>query len=197
MAVFVAADILSASAARPACATGAYQALITADDRDLPTGEERAWRWVGVLGLQGLMIAAGRDAEATALLDSVAAAGESRGLMLMVLDAIAGAGLVDKALEVETFAKANFGPEYADLSGPETMWLLGVWHAHRGEPDLVETLSRAMSELASASGDRRARLYAPALAGHALLAAGDTAAAIPGVAGRRSAWRAPSITRSR
>jgi tRNA A-37 threonylcarbamoyl transferase component Bud32/tetratricopeptide (TPR) repeat protein len=171
VAVWRTAAQLAVAGSNMACAERGFRAVLS------EPGASPSADWGSVLGLQGLLVAQGRDREAVALLDSVVEAGVSGALSLYVIDAMAGANMEVEAQEVEGLARENFG-RYYERSGSSLHWLMGAWAVRGGYVEKVERISAALDSLAQDSGSRRHRLLADAVACHRSLARGDTAGAI-------------------
>jgi hypothetical protein len=134
-------------------------------------------KWGAALGLQGLLVAQGRDDEALALLDSLVASGISRTHLLYVIDFAAGAPFEARSSATAALARELFGDHYERASS-ETHWAMGVRHGRARDAAMVETLARSAEAMAQQTGGRRDRLLAEALAGHLALVRGDTLEAI-------------------
>ena len=136
------------------------------------------------MGLQGMLAAQGREPELIAALDSAIDAGELAAMTLYLMDAMAGADVEEKALEVEAYGE-RWGENYEGFNdfGDEFMWvawLYGGWHAHLGETAEVTALLRILESRATDTGNPEFALYAEALAAHLMLLNADTARAIDG-----------------
>jgi hypothetical protein len=154
---------------QPDCAEGGLRAVLASGST--------AYAWAAVLGLQSLLVARGRYDEATALLDSTVASGTSGAMTHFILDALAGAPMVDRAQGVVDFAKQAFGESYENLKGPRTLWLLGSFHAMRGETNDLQKVHEGLSELVS-DGRAGAAAFANAIGAQIALAQLDTATAL-------------------
>jgi tRNA A-37 threonylcarbamoyl transferase component Bud32 len=170
-AVVHASRTLSGGASQSRCAEQGFRSVLFSE------GVPPAHTWGALLGLQGLLIAEGRNDEALRIIDSAVAAGTPAALTLYILDLWAGAPMEQKAAEVDQFARERFGPEYRGV-GPSGLWQLGVWHAWRGDAQRVSKLQGALRTKAEEPGGRRAGLFADALAAHLALVRSDTALAI-------------------
>ncbi len=157
---------LSAGNTYPRCSEAAFRSLL--DHRDAPT-DITGW---ALMGVQGVLISAGRDEEALELVAEAVADGASTGLFLYLLDAIAGADAVEQALEVEAFAKGTWGDDYATLRGPTTLWALSAWHAYRGDAAEVGALLARIQAL-QVDGDLRMVPLIPIVRAHLAVAAGE------------------------
>jgi tetratricopeptide (TPR) repeat protein len=164
--VIAAARWLSVAAAHPACAEGAYRAVLTSDTATV------ANRWNATLGLQSLLLARGERGQAKAVLDSAVAGGILEALGLLVVDAVAGAGMLAEAGEVIQ----SLAGEYRGMSTAR-LWYLGIWAFHQKETDLLDTIVRTMVE-----NGRRGRdpdsLLTGALEARVALLLGDSAGAL-------------------
>jgi len=163
---------LSVGGGQHVCAEEAFRAVLRSDSTS--AGE----RFGALLGIQGLLIATGRNTQALTLLDSLIASGNGLAQSLYVLYTLAGAPMDSGAQELEAFAQRVFGQNYERLPGTESHWVLGVWHAYLGEAEKVAVLERALDERANRTGFARDRMYADALAAHSALLRNDTTEAI-------------------
>ncbi len=174
LALYVAKS-LGAGGAQPDCAKAGYRAILSHDTARGDVGDGR--RWSAVIGLQSLLLAQGRTAEATALLDSVIASGFG-GTSLYLLDGAAGADVRERARAVAAHDREVYGETYSRLPFIRRLWLLGLWEASEGHTATVEAIARDLEGRSSASGDRLTRLLADAMGAHLALSRGDTAGAI-------------------
>jgi hypothetical protein len=185
-AVMDAANSLSAGGAQAECAEKGWRAIL---DYDTITGSNL--HYGAVFGLQSLMVAQGRYAAVTGLLDSAIAAGvPGMPEYLYVIDAVAGAPLESQASAV----LEGLGREYAELSGAR-LWLSGIWHARLGNADHVTEIAGVLDSAAAASEprrERRNRLLAESMLAQAALARSDSAEAL-----RRLGALAPTAPRRR
>jgi serine/threonine-protein kinase len=170
-AVLSAAKLLAVAGAQRACAEGAYRSILV--NPEIASGS----KWGAFLGLQGLLVAEGRDEEAIALIDSTVSAGTRYALSLYVLNLLAGAGMEAKAPEMEAFARARFGDSYEGI-GSMSLWLLGLWQAYSNEVEEVARLHHVLAGKTRITHSRRDSLFAGALSAHLALLRGDTATAI-------------------
>ncbi len=184
---FRAAKSLSAGAMQYRCSEDAFRALLQS-----PSATS-GMRWGAVLGLQGILVATGRGASALTLLDSVIASGNGLARSLHVLYALAGAPMDEEATALESFAARVFGQRYERLTGPLSLWILGVWHAHNGDAELVDTIAASLDAVAIRTGARRDRMYADAMAAHQALIRQDTADAIDRLRALTSTGRVDSL----
>ncbi len=153
------------------CAKEGFKAVLATADAPPPL------RWGALVGLQGLLVAEGRDVEAEALLDSTLAAGTGVVRVLYILNVFAGAKMGTKAAEVAEFSRSRFGAYY-EGARPQFKWLLGIWHAHLGDAEKVEAIAEGIFADASESGSASDRMLADALFAHSALQRGDTSAAL-------------------
>jgi len=171
-AAYSAAKELSGGAAQAACSEAGFRAVL-----GTPSAGPAYYAWGALLGLQGLLVTQGHYDEAVRLIDSTVAAGTSQALMLYIVDLWAGAPTNAKAAEVDAFVRRTFRGDYRALS-PQSQWLLGIWHAYRGDATRLRTLLVVLAAQARTPGARRAGLLADALAAHLALVTGDTTGAI-------------------
>jgi hypothetical protein len=164
--VIVAATSLAAAASQPGCAEGGFRAALAVSQG--PEGE----RWNALLGLQSLLLAQGRRQEVAALLREAVAQGQSAALGLYVVDAVAGYGM---DAEAEPVVKGLAG-SYGHMA-LERLWYHGMWSAHRGERERLDTIVRAI-EARAATETGPDTVLASALGARLDLLRGDTAAAV-------------------
>ena len=169
--ILTAAHSLSVGALQPACAEVGFRALLMRE-------ESPSYRWGALVGLQGALVAQGRDDEVNQLLDSAVSAGTGYANILYFIDALAGARTNEKAAAAAAAVRQRVGPNYEHVTSPEQLWILGAWHAAQGDSAMLNTLHRALTTLAARSNDRKASLFGRALAAHLAVARGDTAGAI-------------------
>ena len=168
-AVLEAANSLSAGGAQPECAEEGWRAILRHD-----SDPAMARHWGAVFGLQSLLVARGRYAAVTGLLDSAVAAGvPGVPQFLYVIDAAAGAPLESRASAVLD----SLGRDYTELSGPR-LWLSGIWHAHLGNADHVTEIAGMLAAAAAASDARMDRLLAESMLARAALVRADSAEAL-------------------
>jgi hypothetical protein len=121
-------------------------------------------RWGAFLGLQGLLVASGRDDQATALIDSVSAR-QGIARSLYVLGALAGATTMrEPARELDAFARQQFGETYAGVVNAESLWVLSNWLRHEGErARLDEANARLLERAEQAAPSSLERMLASAV----------------------------------
>jgi tetratricopeptide (TPR) repeat protein len=169
---------LAAGAAFPACAEAGFRAALASGQG------EPGVRWNALLGLQSLLLAEGRREEARTLLVDAVARGQAAAMGIYVVDAVAGYGMDDLAAKViESLA----GP-YQGMS-LQRLWYHGIWAAHRGERERLDTIVRTMERRAAEASDPDTVLTG-ALSARLALMAGDTAGAV-----RRLQALVPSASR--
>ena len=164
--VLKAAKLLSVAAAQPECASAGFWAVFTFDSA-APN-----LRWGALLGLQGLLAAAGRTGDLRTLLDSKAAA-ELTADVLYLPAAAAGIDVADRAAAVAD----RLGRDYRGMSAP-VLWALGTWETSRGNPTAVEAVARVLSARVDSSGLRRDSLLASIMQARTALARRDSAEAL-------------------
>lgn len=141
LAVFQAAKSLSAGGRQFECAEGAFRAILSDSD----SGGER---WGAFLALQGILIATGRDSEATHLIDSVSArTGAARSLYVMGV--LAGAEMTDGASSLDAFARSRYGDDYSGVVNSESLWILSSWLESSGEADLARLANERLAHRAN------------------------------------------------
>jgi hypothetical protein len=132
------------------------------------------YRWGAFLGLQGILAAEGRTTELRTLVDSAVARGLDIAPQLYLLDGLAG---VDVEAEASAEATRLERSGFANASS-FTLWLLGTWHARRGQRNETERMRSALEARAESARDARAARFADALAARLVLMGGDTSGAI-------------------
>jgi hypothetical protein len=169
--VLEAAQMLAVGAAYLSCAETGFRSLL--DVAELPAN----MRWAATMGLQSVMVAEARSAEAQALLDETAAAGISAAFFLPPLDVLAGADLQAGAARVDSIAEARSGAAFEGAS-PRTLWLIASWRAWLGNRQSVELLrSRLVDAMRRLPLPANLLMFGAADARYRLLTA-DTAGAI-------------------
>jgi hypothetical protein len=176
-AVDLAGENLSVAMAQPACALGAFQAVLGRPE--LPAG----YKWSARVGVHGLLVAERRYDEALAVIDSSLASGMRSAYFLYVLGALAGAPFDAGAEQAERVARQGAG-EYYERAGPETQWMFAVWHGRHGRIDKLVRIAENLR--AQGEGDLKAALFARALDAHVALARGDTMRSLELLEGLRS-----------
>jgi tRNA A-37 threonylcarbamoyl transferase component Bud32 len=180
-AVISAATDLAGAAAHSGCAQAGFRAAL-ADG-----GGEEGDRWNALLGLQSLLLAEGRPLEAKALLADAVAHGQMAAMGLYVVDAVAGYGMDAEAADVIKSLAAPY-----DSMSLQRLWYFGVWSAHRGERERLDTIVHAMRLRAAAEPGPDTVLVA-AIAARAALMHADTAAAIQRLRGLRPWFTRPDL----
>jgi tRNA A-37 threonylcarbamoyl transferase component Bud32/tetratricopeptide (TPR) repeat protein len=169
--VLGAARTLGVAAAQPRCAAAGFRSVLRRPD----AGE---YRWGAALGLHAVLVAEGKDQEATALLDSAIAAGTRYANILFFLDALAGAPTRARAGAIAAEVRQAVGDRYERLTNPESEWIFGVWHASEGDTLRLKALQQALVAQSQRVPERATVLLARALTAHLVLARGDTTDAI-------------------
>jgi len=174
--VFDAAQLLAVGGLRqPRCAESAWRALL---DWDKTTGDLRSrYQFGALLGLHGLLVAEGRDADVRALLESDTVFRASYRGQLYILGALAGAGFEREADAFAETARRTYRSSPDNLSSV-ALWFLGSWIAHRGGAAEAEEMSERILRNAPAGSPRRDSLLAASLRARATLARGDSAEAL-------------------
>ena len=178
-----AAKSLSAGGAYPRCAIAGFRAVLSTDS------VTPNLRWGAVMGLQAMLLIGGQARGAEAVLDSAVAGGIPAANALFVVDAVAGAGLDDRADSVVR----RLGGNYAGMES-QLLWFLGAWAAHQGDADRLDSIVRVLDEAAAKSGDRNAHLIAQAMTARLVLLRGDTARATDLLQGLRPAAPFTALT---
>ncbi len=157
----------AAGGAYPTCAEEAFRAAYS----------DEAASWGALLGLQSLMLAQGRLAEAEALLDSALTRGIRGAYSLYLFDSPMSARFDEGSQEAEQLARDPSGVGYVG-SAPTTPWLIGLWLAQRGDSIPVKLLEADLKSRADGPRGREARLLSSAVAGHLALSRGETDEAV-------------------
>jgi tRNA A-37 threonylcarbamoyl transferase component Bud32/tetratricopeptide (TPR) repeat protein len=168
--VFTAADALAAGASQPRCAKEPLRELLAGD---VPVGQ----KWGAFLLLHGLLAAEGRWSETAALVDSMTMAGSRLAETLYVIDLTLGAPFEAQAEAVHRFIVGAVGEDYARTSRPFTLWLMGTWHAHRGEMRRTEALASRLDSLGAGDPRNIATRLGRGLRARVRLTGGDSAGA--------------------
>jgi hypothetical protein len=167
---------LAAAGSQLPCAERVFRAVLAGDTASDASGVGR--RWSALLGLQSLLVARGRSAEVTALLDSAAQAGMPAAPALYLLDAAVGVDVGRRAAEVANRDAERYGADYRRATSNSRLWLLALWEASQRRPGQVTAIAAELEVRARHTGARRDRLLADAVAAHAALARGDSAEAL-------------------
>jgi serine/threonine-protein kinase len=162
-AVLAAAQALAAGAASPACARGAFQAVLASETLES--------RWGALLGLQSLLIAEGRSDELRALLASPSVS-DLPATLLFLWDVTADSALHQDAAEVAR----EQGNNYDTMSTPN-LWLLGQWESYREDTAGVRRIEEVLRDRAERAG-RVDSLVAAIFAAHLSRIRGDTLEAV-------------------
>jgi Flp pilus assembly protein TadD len=174
--VFDAAQLLALGGLhQPQCAEAAWRALL---DWDTTTGDLRSrYQFGALLGLQGLLIAEGRTADARVLLEGDTLFRASYRGQLYILAALAGAGFEREADAFAESARRTYQSSPDNLSSI-ALWFLGSWIAHRGGAVEAEEMSERILRNAPTGNPRRDSLLAASLRARATLARGDSVEAL-------------------
>jgi tetratricopeptide (TPR) repeat protein len=174
--VFGAAQILAVGGLhQPRCAETAWRALL---DWDTTTGDLRSrYQFGALLGLDGLLVAEGRDADVRALLEGDTVFRASYRGQLYILGALAGAGFEQEADAFAESARRTYRSSPDNLSSV-ALWFLGSWIAHRGGAAEAEKMSERILRNAPAGSPRQDSLLAASLRARATLARGDSTEAL-------------------
>lgn len=150
------------------CAKAAFTAML---DADTAAGRDDI---SAVVGLVALEVADGRDARAVALIDSAARSREPGMAVYHLLLRMAGVDVGDR--DVRYVATLDTGA--SNRGGTTRQWIVGAWHALRGDLPDVRRISAALAAQARRTGTPQDSLAAAAMAGWLALSRGDTAAAL-------------------
>ena len=174
--VFDAAQMFALGGLRQrACARAAWEAMLAWDTTTGATGT--SYRFGSLIGLDGVLVAEGRDDEVRSLLERDSVLNPAHRGQLYVLGTLAGAGF---GAEADSFAEAQRGRYQSAPEGFSSvdLWFLGIWAAHRGRAAETREIARLLLQRAAAGNPRRDSLLAASLRARATLARGDTAGAI-------------------
>jgi tetratricopeptide (TPR) repeat protein len=138
--VLRAANMLAAKLSRPPCAEAAYRAILTTES--VP----RAQRWNAFVGMQGLLIAHGRDRDAMVLLDSAVNAGELGAHLVSLLEAGLSPEVEARGARAQVVAVRAFGERYEGAVDHFTRFALARWHARGGDLEVAESLATSLAE---------------------------------------------------
>jgi tetratricopeptide (TPR) repeat protein len=171
-AVILAAKTLGVAGQHPQCAGGGFGEIFWRTDLD------PGYRWAGLLGLYGILLAQGKYDEAITAVDSAVATRLSAAYSLYVFGELAGAPFHARADAAERIARDGAGENYDRVSRPENRFLLAVWNGRRAGVDKLRTIAARERQTADSTGSARTRLRADALDAHLAFARGDIAGAI-------------------
>jgi tetratricopeptide (TPR) repeat protein len=175
LALLTAGKQLTGGGSHLSCALAAFTAVLQGDTATDGWGEGR--RWSALIGLQSILLAQGRVAEATAQLDSAIVRGLG-GSSLYLLAAPLVPLLGDRATSIARHDAAEFGENYRNCPYGNRLWILGLWEAHAGHPEVVTAIGRDFEARARKSGSAFDRLAAGAMLAHVALARADTTVAL-------------------
>ncbi|HSA55028.1 MAG TPA: hypothetical protein VLE53_04955, partial [Gemmatimonadaceae bacterium] len=179
--VLLAGKALTGGGHQFACAEGAFRSILSSPT----TG--RSERWGAFLGLQGILVATGRDREARVLVDSVAVrTGAARSLY--VLATAAGARMAEPAAALDSFARQLYGERYERIPNAENLWVIGLWHHSQGNVAGLRVVDSTLRARALGTGNPRDRYFATAVNARVALST-DSARAIELLRGLTGALR--------
>ncbi len=193
LALVLAGNQLKGAGSHLSCALAAFTAVLLGDTATDGWAEGRYW--IALVGRESILLALGREAEVTAHLDS-SIARERGGSSFYLLAAPIAPLLRDRATEIARHDSIQFGAHYRNCPYNNRLWMLGLWEAYRGHPDVVAAIGLDLEARARKSGSTLDRLGAHAIVAHAALARADTAEALrrfeavlsEGVSGELLAW---------
>jgi tetratricopeptide (TPR) repeat protein len=166
MDVLQAARSLSVGGVHNACAEPGFKAL-------LADSTQKELHWGAFLGLHGIAMSEGRQAEIVPMIDAAVAAGLGRASAMYLVDAVIGAPVDAKAEQITAEWRSRYGQRYEGISLP-TRWVLAAWHAHRRDTlRLRGLLDGVRADTAAATLPMLG-----ALEGHLALARADTESAV-------------------
>lgn len=186
-AVTQAAHQLGAAAAFPSCAHDAFEAVLAADTAALSPA-----RWHALIGLMGLLTAAGRDTEALAIVDAEVHRGRPRALLLFALAGEAGAPAAagESALAAATVARYD---RDVTRAAPLTRWALALARARAGDAAQLHAIAASLWRRADSTRQPGDSAYALAVRARERLLMGDTARAIVDLQALHPTARAKSL----
>jgi tetratricopeptide (TPR) repeat protein len=187
LAALRAAVALASGGAQPDCAEDGFRAVLA--NADAGGGNHHG----AFLGLHGTLVARGHYEEAFALVDSMVEAGWRPLMMHYMLDAMLGLPADSQALEVQRFLRGATGPYYERMRHVPTKWILGHWHASRGEVPTARLIAGSLLEESQRLGAPTMEVLARGVEAHAALAEGDTATSLTILRGIRSFTRRDSL----
>ena len=173
--VLAAARQLAIGAAQVPCAIEAARAVLQGVEQDDLV-------WGAFVIYQSLLVATGQD-EAAARFLAEAEGSAAQGVpYLQVVDAVAGANMLEQAAAIDEYLRTEFGEDYATLRGPIALWLAGSWNALAGDSVRLAAVVRQLEELVRTEGRadrlRQSELYLSAMRAHLAVERRDTTAAI-------------------
>lgn len=169
LALLRSAKSLSAGAAQPECARAGFRALLAFDTA--ATGDAAGRRYASLTGLYGLLVSAGRDDEAVAVIDSALARGH--GSLLTLVGAYVNDALAQQATGVAADMRSQFAT-YSDWPRTEELWAVGIFEASQGNSGEAEIIAAELEARAAATGSDRSRMMAQSVAAHVAQARGQT-----------------------
>jgi hypothetical protein len=132
-----------------------------------------------LIGLQSVLFAEQRIDDLVALLEDARSTYPNHIGMLYILDALAGAPLLQEARETADQIREAFE---AGSANSRVLWFLGIWEAGRGDPEtaqrVADTLAARAARAEEGEDRRLARLWAESIAARAALARGDSTEAL-------------------
>jgi serine/threonine-protein kinase len=177
--VLFAAYALAVAGRQLPCAEAAYVAIRTYETAAMaaadPTVDVR--RWTALVGLHGVLIAAGRPEEAALRVDSAYSRGEG-GQSLMLTAGPLSSAFEPLAGRAAASYETDGGPRCERCTSDYRLWHLGVWTDFRGDTASTVALARALHARAETKKSAGIRLMAEATAARAALARTDTISAL-------------------
>ncbi|UCG88194.1 MAG: hypothetical protein JSW71_06520, partial [Gemmatimonadota bacterium] len=171
---FRAAESLAVGALQAECAERGLSMV-------LGTTESAGQRWGAFLGLQGILASQGRVSELLVLADSIppefGQAGTEAGRRLLILDALAGVDVGDRAA-MAAIGIADVAGGLERITRPSNLWLLGWWYASRGELESLRGAHQRLGVVADSLDRASVWEYARSLDALLALSQGDTATAL-------------------
>ncbi len=177
---------LAAGAYQPGCAEAAFRAIL-----DAPEAESNE-RWGALLGLQGIYVARGRDAEASHLVDSAVVAGTSYARALFLVDGLANARFEERADSVQAYVERVLEGDWDRVSA-SNRWLTGAWYCHRGRDAECADVQRSIVRT-SMDGTALDAALARSLEARLALHRGDTVRAMTRLSAPAPPVRSDALT---
>jgi len=166
-----AAKMLSIAGAFPECVEDAARTI-------LATSTAADYHWGATMLLQDMLAAQGRLPIIITLVDSLRATGFWQPAIFYVIDALAGTpGCDTEVNQTIRSLRSAYGSRYEDSLSDNSLLLLGTWYARSSRIADAERLQHLLTGHTKARGPA-GLLGAAALAGHILLAKGDSAGAL-------------------
>jgi tetratricopeptide (TPR) repeat protein len=178
-----AARSLALLARRYDCAEEGFRAVLDADAVPVDA------RWMATLGLQSVLVATGRVADARRAIDAAVKSGLRQAMTLYLVDAAAGLGMEDGATE----AMWLIAGDYRGMPGYR-LWYHATWERRRRNGDSLAAIAAALQANAGRSGSADDRFFADVVLADLAVVRHDTAAALRRLATLRPRGPPAAIT---